>query len=105
MSILDEGLHVIEAPNEFGIAREIKVEDNRLIVKETYDAEPLLEACAAERIATAGQRWGEMRKVGTMPMAEYIKLSKIRDNAERQKFIMAWLRENQKFVTFEKFLR
>jgi hypothetical protein len=46
-----------------------------------------------------------MRKVGTMPMAEYNKLSQIRDNAERQKFILNWLRENQKFVTFDKFLK
>lgn len=103
-SVIGEGLHVQEAENAYGISTDIRVEDSRLVVKKTFDAEPLLEAAAAERAATAGQRWGEMRKIGTIPMAIYLQASQIRDNQERQKFILNWLRENNKFVTFDKFL-
>jgi hypothetical protein len=64
-----------------------------------------MEEAAAERAATAGQRWGEMRKIGTMPMAEYVKYAAIRDAKERQKYLLNWLRQNPVFVTFDRFLK
>ena len=99
-----EEFHVIEGADGYGVTRELKVEDDRLIVKQTYDAEPMLVAAAAERAATSGQRWGEMRKVGTIPMAVYAQ-SLTLSNQERQKYLLGWLRENSKFVTFDKFLK
>ena len=46
-----------------------------------------------------------MRKIGTMPMAEYVKYAAIRDAKERQKYLLNWLRQNPVFVTFDRFLK
>lgn len=97
-----DDLHVVEAPDAYGISKEMKVEDGRLIVRSTMDVEPLLEAAAEERAATAGQRWGEMRKIGTVPMHIYQQYMTIRDRVERQAFIMKWLRDNPAFQTFDR---
>lgn len=99
-----EEFHVVEAPDAYGVSRELKIEDDRLIVKQTMDVEPLLEAAAEERAVTSGQRWGEMRKVGTVPAHVYGQALTMPTH-ERQKFLLNWLRENSKFVTFDRFLK
>lgn len=98
---VDDGVHA------YGVHRQVTFEGDQVITKLTYDAEPLLEAAKAERIATAGNRWGEGvgTKVGTMPMAVYAEFMKVQSAEERQKFILKWLRENPAFVTFDKFLK
>jgi hypothetical protein len=97
--ILDEGI------NEYGIHTQVSFEGDRVIKKQSYDASAMLEACKAERIATDGQRWGEMRKVGTIPMAEYAKFLAIKDNQERKKMIQRFLQQNPHFCTFDKYLK
>lgn len=94
-----------EGYDRFGVHKEVIFEGDQAITKLTYDAEPFLEAAKAERNATAGERWGDGRKVGTMPMAVYNQVLQIRGAEERQKFILKWLRENPHFVTFDKFLK
>lgn len=96
--VLDEGY------DKYGIHTQVSFEGDRAIKKQTYDAEPLIEACKAERLATADQRWGEMRKVGSIPMAVYSRYLEIKDVQERRKFLRKWLHENQAFVTFDKYL-
>ena len=98
---VDDGVHA------YGVHRQVTFEGDQVVTKLTYDAEPLLEAAKAERIATAGNRWGEGvgTKVGTMPMAVYTEFMKVQSAEERQKFILKWLRENPAFVTFDKFLK
>ena len=98
---VDDGVHA------YGVHRQVTFEGDQVVTKLTYDAEPLLEAAKAERIATAGNRWGEGvgTKVGTMPMAVYAEFMKVQSAEERQKFILKWLRENPAFVTFDKFLK
>lgn len=101
----EENVTVDEGVNAYGIRTRLHFEGDSLITQRTYDAEPLLEACKAERVATAGERWGEMRKVGSIPMAEYAKFLAIRDNAERQKALKAYLAANPAFVTFDRYLK
>lgn len=101
----EENVTVDEGVNAYGIRTKLHFEGDSLITQRTYDAEPILDACAAERAATAGERWGEMRKVGTIPMAEYAKFLAIKDNAERVKAIRAYLAQNPRFVTFDRYLK
>jgi hypothetical protein len=98
---VDDGVHA------YGVHRQVTFEGDQVVTKLTSDVEPLLEAAKAERIATAGNRWGEGvgTKVGTMPMAVYAEFMKVKSAEERQKFILKWLRENPAFVTFDKFLK
>ena len=98
---VDDGVHA------HGVHKQVTFEGDQVVTKLTYDAEPLLEAAKAERIATSGNRWGEGvgTKVGTMPMAVYAEFMKVQSAEERQKFILKWLRENPAFVTFDKFLK
>ena len=98
---VDDGIHA------YGVHKQVTFEGDQVVTKLTYDAEPLLEAAKAERIATAGNRWGEGvgTKVGTMPMAVYAEMLKIRGAEERQKFAHKWLLSNPAFITFDKFLK
>lgn len=96
---LDEGF------DPYGTHTEVSFEGDRVIKKQTFDAQPLIEACKAERLATEGQRWGEMRKVGTIPMAIYAKAIAIKDNKERRNFLRNWLHQNPAFVTFDKYTK
>jgi hypothetical protein len=100
-----ESFSLNEGYNRQGIHTEFIFQGDEVVRKQTFDAQPFLEAAHAERQATAGQRWGDMRKVGTIPMAIYASALEIRDQQERQKFILKWLRENPAMVTFEKFLK
>lgn len=56
--VMDEGV------NAYGIQTQVRFEGDQIVKVQSYDAQPILEQCAADRIATDGQRWGEMRKVG-----------------------------------------
>ena len=94
----------VDSVDAYGNAIELSFEGDALIKKTTFDAQPLLEEAKAERNATAGERWGEMRRVGTIPMAVYAKAATIRDNKERRTYIQKWLRDNPAFVTFDRYL-
>lgn len=100
-----ESFKLDEGWNEYGIHTEVSFEGDRVIKKQTYDASPIIEACKAERNATADQRWGEMRKVATIPMAEYAKLLTCRDNAERRKLLRQFIQANPAYCTFDKYLK
>ena len=57
-------------------------------------------------MASDGQRWGDDRFVGIIPMAELTRINTTYQIAEERKHqILAWLRDNPKLVTFDKFLR
>ena len=44
---------------------------DRMVFEKVWDREPILEQAAIERRETRGQRWGEMRKVGSIPLPLY----------------------------------
>lgn len=100
-----ESFELDEGYDQYGVHTSVKFEGDQVIRKRTFDAQPMLERCRTERIATSGERWGDTRKVGTMPMAVYAKYLTITDTKERQKYIARWLRENPAFVSFDKFLK
>lgn len=89
---------------QLGIASAIHEVEGKVVIEKKWDAEPLLEACAAERAETEGQRWGEFRKVGTIPMAELAKLMR-QDGTIDEKRCLAWIKANPAFVTFSKVLK
>ena len=96
---VDDGMHA------YGIHRQVTFEGDQAVTKLTYDAQPFLEQAHAERAATAGERGGDGRKVGTIPMAVYAEVMKIKSAEERQKYVINWLRANPAFVSFDKFLK
>ena len=82
----------------------VHFEGDEVITEKRFDAEPLLDHAAAMRSATAGQRWGNLRNVGTIPAAIWGQM--MRDGrAFDQKAVARWLQENPHFVTFDPFLR
>ncbi len=100
-----ESFELDEGTDAYGTQTRVKFEGDQIVKVQTFDAEPIVEACKAERNETAGQRWGEMRKVGSIPMAVYTKLLTIPDQRERHKYLRRWLRENPAFITFDKYAR
>lgn len=101
-----DDLHIVESADEYGIAKELKIEDNNLITKYTYDAQPMIAAAEQARIATAGKRWGDGQFVGVIPMAELQRINQTYQGAEERKHaILTWLRDNPKLVTFDRFLK
>lgn len=76
----------------------------KTVIQKTYDAEPLLDACAEARAVTEGEKWGEMRHIGTIPAAELATMMR-QDGGIDPKRLQAWLKGNQRFVTFSKFLK
>lgn len=91
--------------NENGIHSKVTFQDGFVTSEKTWDAEPILASCAQERADTRGQRWGEMRKIGQIPMAELHKInSEFKTQAERTVKILEYLRNNAQFVSFDRFL-
>lgn len=101
-----ESFTLNEGKDAYGVSHTLTFEGDQLVRKQTFDAEPILEAAKAERNATAGERWGEGRKVGTIPMAIYNQILQTYQGREaREQAILSFLRQNQAFVTFDKFLK
>lgn len=78
--------------------------DGKTVFQKTFDAEPFLKQAAEERAASQGERWGEGRKVGSIPM-EVLGQFMRQDGGLDVKRLEAWLRANPAFVSFEPFLR
>lgn len=103
---LSESFKLDEGYNRHGIHTELIFQGDEVVQKQTFDASPILEAAKAERIATAGDRWGEMRKVGTIPIAIYNRIVATYPNQEeRRQAVLQYLKANPDFVTFDKFLK
>ncbi len=102
---MDE-LHIAESANEYGISRDLRIEDGNLITRHTYDAQPMLELAKQARVASAGDKWGNGHFVGIVPMAEVTRINATYQGAEERKLqMLAWLRANPALVTFDKFLK
>ncbi len=99
MSIIQD-----EFDAQLGIRTKVHRTDDRLVIEKEWDASPLLETAAAARAMTEGDRWGEMRHVGFIPMAELAKFMR-QDGGFDHSRCMAWLKQNPAFVTFSKVLK
>lgn len=87
-----------------GITSIVHEVENRTVIQKQYDASPFLETAAEQRAVTAGERWGEMRHVGFIPMAELATMMR-QDGRLDQKRCLAWLKANPALVTFDKLLK
>ena len=97
-----ESVTIDEGVNESGVRNQFHFEsDGGLVLQKTFDAEPILREAEQARQATAGQRWGEGRIVGTIDPVSYARISKIRDRQERDKAILEYFRQNSQFVKFD----
>ncbi len=105
MRYVGESVTLDHGVNRHGIHTKLIFQGDEVVKKQTFDAAPFLEMAHAQRVATAGDRWGEMRKVGTIPMAIYVQALEIKDQKDRQRYILRWLKENPLMVTFDKFLK
>ena len=86
-----------------GILTNVHKTETQTVIDKQYDAEPLIKTAAEMRAATEGQRWGEMRHVGFVPMAELGKMMR-QDGKVDQKRCIQFLKENPIFTTFSKVL-
>ena len=103
---LVESFSVDEGVDAYGVRKEVSFEGDQVVTKLTYDAAPMLAQAHAERTATAGQRWGEMRKVGVIPMAVLNNINATIPGAlDRTAAILGWLKANPRMVSFDKFLK
>lgn len=89
---------------ELGITTTVHRVENKVQIVKTYDAEPLLEQAAAERAFTEGQRWGEFRKIGIVPLAVLATFFRQDGGFDRSRAV-EWLQQNPKLVTFSRFLK
>lgn len=87
-----------------GIVTKVHRTENKVAIQKTYDAEPFLTAAAEARAMTEGDRWGEMRHVGYIPMAELSQFFRQDGGFDKTRCI-AWLKQNPAFVTFSKVLK
>ena len=100
-----ESFELDEGYDASGVRTLVKFEGNQAVKVRSYDAEPLIEQCKAERIASAGMNWGEGRKVGSIPPHVYATFLQIKDQRERTKLIKNFLNINTHFVTFDRYLK
>lgn len=77
---------------------------DRMVIQKTYDASPFLKIAAEMRAETEGAKWGEMRHVGFIPMAELATMMR-QDGTIDNKRAMAWLKANPAMATFSKALK
>lgn len=95
----------VDLGTEAGIHSEVIFQDGFVTSRKTWDAAPILESCAQDRADSQGERWGDMRKIGQIPMAELHRInSEYKTQAERNVKILEYLRANPAFVSFDRFL-
>lgn len=87
-----------------GITSKVHKTETKTVIEKNYDAQPFLEVAKEMRAATEGERWGEMRHVGFIPMAELGTMLR-QDGRLDKKRMLAWVKDNPKLCTFEKLLK
>lgn len=87
-----------------GISTRVHELETKTVIEKKYDVEPFIETAAEMRRETEGQRWGDMRHVGFIPMAELGKMMR-QDGTIDKKRCMDFLRKNPALATFSKVLR
>lgn len=100
-----ENVTVDEGVDAYGTRTRLHFEGDNLIVQKSFDGQGLADQCKAINNATAGQRWGEMRHVATLPMVVYAQAAAIKENRARQAFIRDWLQKNPHFITFDRYMK
>lgn len=89
---------------QLGIKTTLHEGDGKTVYQKTYDAQPFFDAAAEQRAVTRGERWGDGRHVGFIPMADLGMMMR-QDGTIRPERVVQWLKDHPKVVTFEKFLK
>jgi hypothetical protein len=87
-----------------GITTTVHRTESKVTIQKTEDVAPLLRNAAAAREQTEGQRWGEMRHVGQIPMSVVAKFMR-QDGGFDTKRCGQWLKAHPEFLTFAKFAK
>jgi len=87
-----------------GITSRVHETETKVVIEKKYDATNFLEVAKEARAATDGQKWGEFRHVGFIPMAELGKMLR-QDGGIDQKRAISWVKANPALCTFEKLLK
>lgn len=87
-----------------GIATKVHQTETGTTIEKQYDAQPFIDAAAEQRAVTDGEKWGEMRHVGYIPMAELATMMRQDGTIDRKRCI-EFLKKNPALVTFNKFLK
>jgi len=93
-----------EYDKETGIITTVHDVDGKRTFQKTYDAQPLLDTAHELRAQTEGEKWGEMRHAGFIPIADLGKMMR-QDGGFDKSRVIKYLKENPKLVTFGKLLK
>ena len=93
-----------ETDTQSGIKSKVYQDEMRTVIVKEYDAEPFVKTASEIRAETEGERWGDMRHVGFIPMAELGTMMR-QDGTIDQKRCIEFLKKNPAFVTFSKVLK
>lgn len=88
-----------------GVRTQIHFEGDQVVVQKTYDAEPYLQRVAEMRARNEGKKWGEGKEVGVIPPWVHQKINMIQDDAERERVMKEFFRENPAFLAYEAFIK
>ena len=88
-----------------GVRTQIHFEGDQVVVQKTYDAEPYLQRVAEMRARNDGKKWGEGKEVGVIPPWVHQKINLIQDDAERERVMKEFFRENPAFLAYEAFVK
>lgn len=86
-----------------GVDTTLHIEDEKLVIQKSFDAEPLLDDCAASR-NNAASTWGEGQVVGSIPAPIYWQMVR-EGTAFDPKAVTAFFRSNPHFLRYEKFIK
>ena len=100
-----ESFTLDEGTDQYGVRTRFVYQGDEVVKHTSQDVQSILEFAQAKRNATAGERWGEMRHVGIIPMHVYAELLAITDQNERTKKLREYIQANPAFVTFDKYLK
>lgn len=100
-----ESFTLDEGRDAYGVNTTLVYQGDEVVKQTSMDVEPILEFAKAKRNATAGERWGEMRHVATIPMHVYAELLAIPDQNERKRRVREYIQQNPGFSTFDKYLK
>lgn len=95
---------ITEHDSQTGITTTTHYLDDRVVFEKSYDRAPFLQVAAEMRAATEGEKWGELRHVGFIPMAELATMMR-QDGTIDQKRAMEFLKKNPALATFSKVLK
>jgi hypothetical protein len=102
---MSNGIVYTEKDAQTGIETRVhSLDSGKVVIEKQYDAQPFVETAAEMRSATEGERWGEMRHVGFIPMAELATMMR-QDGGVDRKRVMAFLQANPGLVTFSKAIK